>query len=55
MNWELRVYFKDLVRVMVDADIELLGLDPPGEGKKIMEAHHGKWHRWQDQVISMER
>jgi len=55
LNWEPRVYFKDLVRVMVDADIELLGLDPPGEGKKIMEAHHGKWHRWQDQVISMER
>jgi GDPmannose 4,6-dehydratase len=55
LNWEPRVYFKDLVRVMVDADIELLGLEPPGEGKKIMEAHHGKWHRWQDQVISMER
>ena len=55
LNWEPRVYFKDLVRIMVDADIELLGLKPPGEGQKIMEAHHGKWHRWQDQVISMER
>lgn len=55
LNWEPRVYFKDLVRIMVDADIELLGLTPPGEGMKIMEAHHGKWHRWQDQVISMER
>jgi GDPmannose 4,6-dehydratase len=54
LGWEPRIYFKDLVRIMVDADLELLGLDPPGEGKKIMEAHHGKWHRWQDQVISME-
>ncbi len=54
LNWEPRIFFKDLVRIMVDADMELLGLDGPGEGKKIMEAHHGKWHRWQDQVISME-
>jgi GDPmannose 4,6-dehydratase len=54
LNWEPRIYFKDLVRIMVDADMELLGIDCPGDGKKIMEAHHGKWHRWQDQVISME-
>ena len=53
-NWEPRVYFRDLVRVMVDADLELLGLDTPGEGKKILEANHGRWHRWEDQVVSME-
>jgi GDPmannose 4,6-dehydratase len=52
-GWEPRVFFKDLVRVMVDADLELLGLDSPGEGRKIMEKHHGKWHRWEDQVVSM--
>lgn len=53
-NWEPRVYFRDLVRVMVDADLELMGLRAPGEGRKILEAHHGKWHRWEDQIVSME-
>ncbi len=52
-DWEPRVFFKDLVRIMVDADLELLGLDSPGEGRKIMERHHGHWHRWEDQVVSM--
>ena len=55
LGWEPRVYFKDLVRIMVDADIELLGMESPGEGSKIMEKHHGVWHRWKDQVKSMGR
>jgi GDPmannose 4,6-dehydratase len=54
LGWEPRVMFRDLVRVMVDADMELLGLEPPGEGRKILSVHHGPWHRWEDQVVSME-
>ncbi len=53
-GWEPRVYFKDLVRIMVDADLELMGLESSGEGRRILERHHGKWHRWESQVISME-
>jgi GDPmannose 4,6-dehydratase len=53
-HWEPRVYFKDLVRIMVDADMEFMGLESPGEGRKILESRHGKWHRWDSQVISME-
>jgi GDPmannose 4,6-dehydratase len=53
IGWEPRVFFKDLVRIMVDADLELLGLESPGEGRRILERHHGKWHRWDSQVISM--
>jgi GDPmannose 4,6-dehydratase len=53
LGWEPRVFFKDLVRIMVDADLELMGLPSPGEGKKILEKHHGKWHRWESQVASM--
>ena len=37
LGWEPRVNFKDLVRIMVDADMELLGLESPGEGRKILE------------------
>ena len=53
IGWEPRVFFKDLVRIMVDADLELAGLESPGEGKKVLEKHHGKWHQWNSQVISM--
>lgn len=55
LGWEPRVFFKDLVRIMVDADMELEGLEGPGEGKKLLELHHGKWHRWDSQIVSMER
>jgi GDPmannose 4,6-dehydratase len=54
LGWEPRVLFKDLVRLMVDADMELIGLESPGEGRKILETHHGAWHRWDDQIKSME-
>jgi GDPmannose 4,6-dehydratase len=54
LGWEPRVYFRELVRIMVDADLELLGLESPGEGRKILEKHHGSWHRWDHQVVSMQ-
>lgn len=54
LDWQPRVFFKDLVRIMVDADMELLGLQAPGEGQRILKVQHGKWHRWEDQIISME-
>ena len=53
LDWEPRVLFKDLVRIMVDADLELIGLQSPGHGAKIIEKHHGNWHRWGNQVVSM--
>jgi GDPmannose 4,6-dehydratase len=53
-GWEPRVFFKDLVRIMVDADLELTGLESPGEGARIIEKHHGNWHRWDSQVVSMD-
>jgi GDPmannose 4,6-dehydratase len=53
LGWEPRIFFRDLVRIMVDAEMELVGLQPPGEGRKALEANHGKWHRWEDQIASM--
>jgi len=55
LEWEPRVLFHDLVCIMVDADLELAGLTSPGEGRKIIEKHHKEWHRWETQVVSMER
>ena len=54
LGWEPRVLFRDLVRIMVDADLELLGLSSPGEGRKIIAKHHKEWHRWESQVVSMD-
>ena len=53
LGWEPKVKFNELVKIMIDADFELMGLDCPGEGKKIVEEHFGDWHRWDGQVISM--
>ena len=53
LGWEPRIFFRDLVRIMVDADLELSGQEAPGEGRKLLEKHHGKWHRWESQVVSM--
>ena len=53
LGWEPRINFKNLVRIMVDADMELLGLESKGEGRKLLEEHYDKWHQWESQVISM--
>ncbi len=55
LDWQPKVTFRDLVRIMVDADLELQGLPMPGEGRRILEERFGGWHRWEHQVVSMER
>jgi len=55
IGWEPKVCFRDLVRIMVDADLELAGLQCPGEGEKILRSLGSDWHRWEDQIVSMER
>jgi GDPmannose 4,6-dehydratase len=53
LNWQPKICFKELVRIMVDADLEYFGLQSPGEGRKIMENSFESWHQWDSQVISM--
>ncbi len=55
LDWKPKVKFHELVRIMVDADLELAGLEAIGEGRKILEERFTGWHRWDRQVISMER
>jgi GDPmannose 4,6-dehydratase len=38
LGWEPKVTFRELVRIMVDADLEDAGLPAPGEGRKILAA-----------------
>ena len=43
LDWEPRVSFKELVRIMVDADMEAVGLDPVGEGNAILKGKGLDW------------
>ena len=43
LGWNPRIAFKELVRIMVDSDLELAGLDSPGEGKKILKQKGINW------------
>lgn len=36
-KWQPRINFKDLVKIMVDADMRALGLEPIGEGDRILK------------------
>jgi GDPmannose 4,6-dehydratase len=45
LGWEPKIKFKELVRIMVDADLEAVGLEPIGEGKKILAKNFTAWHR----------
>lgn len=39
LGWEPKVKFRDLVKIMVDLDMEAMGLTPPGEGKKVLPSN----------------
>jgi GDPmannose 4,6-dehydratase len=43
LGWQPRVMFKELVKVMIDADMELIGIDYPGEGRKILQKREINW------------
>jgi len=45
-RWQPRVTFKDLIRIMVDADMRACGLKPLGEGDKILKTKFpNRWWR----------
>jgi len=46
LNWNIKIKFNDLVRIMVDADVRAAGLEPRGEGDEIIKkTFPNKW--WQ--------
>jgi len=55
---ETQTSFPELVRIMVDADMEAAGLPPVGEGVQILQVQFSDWHRWRisklDVVQSVE-
>lgn len=55
LGWEPKVTFQELVAIMVDADLELAGIEPPGKGKATLEAKFTGWHQWPNPVSSLIR
>ncbi len=50
IGWEPQVDFKELVAIMVDADMEAVGLKPLGKGRQVLEKKLGHWNRWHNSV-----
>ena len=50
LGWEPQINFKELVRIMVDADMEAIGLVPKGAGRRILEEKFEEWHQWNGSV-----
>lgn len=44
LEWKPKIGFRDLVRIMVDADMRRSGLEPPGEGDKVLQKNFPQ--RW---------
>ena len=53
LGWEPQITYKKLVPIMVDADLEAVGLEPIGEGLKILDEHFDDWHRWDTGVTAV--
>ena len=53
LGWEPQVKFKELVAIMVDADVEAAGLKSRGTGKKILEAKLSHWNHWHNSVTKV--
>jgi len=53
LPWSATIRFSDLIRIMVDADLEAAGLDPIGDGIRILQSRFAEWHKWQASVSSL--
>ena len=47
LGWKPKITFNDLVKIMVDADMRNLGLEPIGEGDQVISLQFPNkwWHR----------
>ena len=53
LDWNPQITYKPLAKIMVDADLEAVGLEPIGEGLKILEQNFDAWHRWDSGVTAV--
>jgi GDPmannose 4,6-dehydratase len=53
LGWQPKVKFRELIAIMVDFDMEAIGLRPIGEGQRILQAKFSNWHQWSSAVTSV--
>jgi GDPmannose 4,6-dehydratase len=54
LNWSPKITFKELAKIMVDYDLELIGVSSPGEGKKILRKRGLTWNKYESTKIEAE-
>jgi GDPmannose 4,6-dehydratase len=55
LSWKPKLTFPELVRIMVDADMEAVGLRTAGEGIRILQMRFSDWHRWRISTLDVAR
>jgi GDPmannose 4,6-dehydratase len=53
LGWEPKVSFHELVAIMVDSDMEEVGLQPIGDGPLVLSEKFPGWHHWSPAVTSL--
>ncbi len=46
IGWTPKIRFHDLTRIMIDAELEAMGMEPIGEGVGIVRERFDGWHHW---------
>lgn len=46
LHWRPQVTFRELIAIMMDAELEAIGLQCSGAGKRIVQEKLGSWHQW---------
>jgi GDPmannose 4,6-dehydratase len=55
LGWEPRVTFEELIAIMIDADMEAVGLQPIGHGQHTLETKFAGWHQWSAAVTALQQ
>ena len=53
LGWSPEVTFRELVRIMVDGDLEAAGVEPIAEGEQILREKFQEWHHWSSAVTGV--
>ncbi|MEJ2552395.1 MAG: GDP-mannose 4,6-dehydratase [Anaerolineales bacterium] len=53
LDWNPKITYKDLARIMIDADMQAVGLEPIGKGLEILRDNFSGWHRWDNSVTAL--
>jgi len=55
LKWSPKISFRELVRIIVDYDLELIGLSSQGEGKMIIQNKGLAWNKDQSLLIKIKK